>query len=999
MPRVRHGGSAVSKGVTAVAELVAAAVLAYFGDYKDAAALAAAAFSTWQAGQHEKQAKNAYNASLRDRYAMIRSSTAPRNLVFGRCRVSGPMFFGASYGTDNEHLTFCVALAAHEIDAVEAVYFDDKLLTIDGSGNVIGVQLHESFSISTSGATVTIQKTPTSGSVTASARYGDNVVPLTVSVTGTSVTVSGATAGVTGQLDVYYKPSPDPYAPSGYVQRSYAFTVTSSSQTFTLPNVDSNGKPISAPSPSDVHATYRITSQYADDALTVSTFTVTGYSVACTGLTVGRTIVFYYQTSEGATKARVRAYLGAPGQAADATMITNLPSTWTSNHKASGVAYLVVELDYDQDAFIGGVPNVSAVVRGMKCFDPRTGTTAWTENPALHARALATHAFGGRLPTSAIDDTSVIAAANACDVSATYVVGTATHVRPIYKAGYSYTCDRKPVDGLNDLCQAMGGSWVWSDGQLRLFAGTYVTPNPLTLDETWLSDDESPQIRAGLARQDLVNTVTSSYADQYQDFVVVPAPKISPSAYVTTDGAVLSQNVDYPAVTFSGQAQYLSSCMLRRQRLGLMVKLRCNYRAWQVQARDVQLVTLARFGWVNKPFEVLEDSWAADGSIELTLQATDPSIWSMDAGFSASLVTPNTLMPQPWGIQQIANLAATSGDATLIRQADGTVVPQIQVTWDAITDGRVLQGGYVEIRYWRMGDSADTYSTIKALGTDTQAFLPGVRVGSQYVIVARAASVVTQSLWTAQIFITVSGKTNAPANVTNLTAIEVYGAIVLTWDQPANFDYARTELRRGASWAAGVPLTGSLPTYVRGVSYHWAWPAIGSYTVWAAHYDTSGNASASPASLSVTVDSAINLNESQVATATGVTITKAKHSPDGETFRDNVISISYTPAQNCNAVLSVSGVASYTTGAANAFAQLLGGVYISGSFTSTGDCLNMYLKSGVATQSGTGISGSRTFALTGGTPYVFKFLACKFDSTDTASVDSIEMRLTVNKNI
>jgi hypothetical protein len=999
MLRAALGGSAVSKGVQAVGELIGAAVAAYFGDYKDAAALAAAAFSTWQAGQKEKQAKNAYNQSLRDRYAMVRSSTAARQLVFGRCRVSGPVFFAKSYGPDDSKLVLCIALAAHEIDAVETVYFDDKPISIDGSGNVTGVQIHEAFSIASTGATVTIQKTPTAGSVTATARYGDNVVTLGVSVTGTSVTVTGALSGQTGQLDVYYKPNPDPYAPSGYTQRSTAFTVTSSSQAFTLPSVDSAGKPIAAPNPSDVHGIYRITSQYADDALTVSTFSVSGYTVTATGLTVGRTIVFYYQTANAITKARVRAYLGAPGQTADATMITNLPGTWTSNHKASGVAYLVVELDYDQDAFIGGVPNVSAVIRGMKCFDPRTSTTAWTENPALHARALAAHSLGGNLPAAMIDDASVITAANACDVSATYVVGSATHVRPIYKSSYSHTVDKKPIDGIEDLCQAMGGSWVWSDGQLRLFAGTYVTPNPLTLDETWLSDDMAPSIQAAAARQDLMNTVTASFPDQFQDYTVVPMPKIAPSTYIAADGAILAQNIEYPAVTFSGQAQYLASCMMRRQRLGLTVKLRCNYRAWQIQARDVQLVTLSRFGWVNKPFEVLEDSQTADGSIELTLQATDPSVWNMDAAFTALPINPNTLMPQPWGIPQLTNLVANSGDSTLIRQADGTVVPQIQVTWDAITDSRVLQGGYVEIRYWRMGDSADTYSTIKALGTDTQAFLPGVRVGSQYVIVARAASVVTQSLWTAQIFATASGKSNPPANVTSLTATEVYGAIILTWDQPTNFDYQRTELRQGASWAAGVPLLGSLPTYVRGVHYSWAWPAQGSYTVWAVHYDRSGNASATPASVAVTVDAGINIHDGQVQTATAVSITKAKHTPDGETFRDNIVSITYTPTQNCTAVLAVSGTASYTTGAANPFAQIRGGIYIAGSFSSGVDCFLRYINAGNAQADFTGVYGSQSFALTGGTSYTFKFLVCKWDTTDTATINNIEMRLDVIKGV
>lgn len=989
----------MSKGVQAGLELVGAAVAAYFGYYRLALALAAAAYSTEREAEQEQKAKNAYNASLRDRYAMIRSSTAARQLVFGRCRVSGPVFFAKSYGPDDQHLVMCVALAAHEIDAIEAVYFDDKLLSIDGSGYVTGVQLHEAFSIATTGATVTIQKTPTAGSVTATARYGENVVTLGVSVAGTSVTVSGALAGQTGQLDVYYKPNPDPYAPTGYVQRSYAFTVTSSTQSFTLPSVDSNGKPISVPNPSDVHATYRTTSQYADDALTVSTFSVSGYTVNATALTVGRTIVFYYQTAEGPTKARVRTYLGAPGQTADATMIANLPGTWTTNHKASGVAYLVVELDYDQDAFIGGIPNVSAVIRGMKCFDPRTSTTAWTENPALHARALATHSLGGTLPAAMIDDASVIAAANACDVSTTYTVGTANHIRALYRSAYSHAVDRRPIDGIQDLCQAMGGSWVWSDGQLRLFAGSYVTPNPLVLDETWLADDEAPSIQAAVARQNLTNTVTASFPDQFQDYTVVPMPKISPSAYVTTDGAVLSTNIEYPAVTFSGQAQYLASCMLRRQRLGLTVKLRCNYRAWQVQAKDVQLVTLSRFGWVNKPFEVLEDSMSADGSIELTLQATDPSVWNMDAAFTPLPINPNTLMPQPWGIPQITNLAATSSDATLIRQADGTVVPQIQVTWDVITDSRVLQGGYVEIRYWRMGDSADTYSTIKALGTDTQAFLPGVRVGSQYVIVARAASVVTQSQWTAQIFATAAGKSNPPANVTNLTATEVYGAIFLTWDQPANFDYARTELRRGASWAAGVPLTGSLPTYVRGVTYLWAWPALATYTVWAAHYDTSGNVSATPTSVSVTVDAGINIHDGQVATASAVSVTNASHVPDGETFRTNVVSLTYTPTQNCSAVLTVSGSASYTTGASNVSVQMKGGIYIAGASWVQTDCLNKYSKPGVSQADYTGINGSRTFSLTAGTSYTFKFLANKFDSTDVVTVDNIEMRLDVLKGV
>ena len=65
--------------------------------------------------------KDAYNASLRDRYVMVRGATEPRQLVLGRQRVSGPISFIGAYGTYSEHLVFVVALAAHEIDAVEAI--------------------------------------------------------------------------------------------------------------------------------------------------------------------------------------------------------------------------------------------------------------------------------------------------------------------------------------------------------------------------------------------------------------------------------------------------------------------------------------------------------------------------------------------------------------------------------------------------------------------------------------------------------------------------------------------------------------------------------------------------------------------------------------------------------------------------------------------------------------------------------------------------------------
>ncbi len=451
-----------------------------------------------------------------------------------------------------------------------------------------------------------------------------------------------------------------------------------------------------------------------------------------------------------------------------------------------------------------------------------------------------------------IDDASVIAAANICDTSTTYVVGGQTYVRPLYTAGYAYSCDAKPFDGLTNLCQAMGGDLVYADGMLRIWAGSYSTPIPLTLDETWLTDDQAVAVQPAPPRLSLVNSITATIADQYQAYRPVPLTPISPPAYVVEDGSILPQAVAYLAVTFAGQAQYISSCALRRDRQGLTLTVSCNLRAWQVQRFDVLPVSLARFGWVNKPFEVIEATWREDAAIQLTLKETAADIWAMDAGFSAADIAPNTNLPVPWGLQYPSNLAATSDNTTIMLQPDGTVVPRISITWDPITDSRILQGGSVEIRYWRMGDSIDSFHSVRAQGTDTQVYLTDITAGLSYLITARCNSVIAQSEWSPMFSVGAGGKSGAPSNVAGAAYALGAGRVHLSWTPCTDIDYKLTEVRVGASWAAGTAITARAED-----SYDWLKTTAGTYTLWFAHKNWSGIYSATPASLSVTVDSTV----------------------------------------------------------------------------------------------------------------------------------------------
>jgi len=66
----------------------------------------------------------------------------------------------------------------------------------------------------------------------------------------------------------------------------------------------------------------------------------------------------------------VKKHFGDPAQLADANLVADV-TQWTVDHKISGKAYLYVKLTFDSDVFTNGVPNISAITKGKKCYDPR----------------------------------------------------------------------------------------------------------------------------------------------------------------------------------------------------------------------------------------------------------------------------------------------------------------------------------------------------------------------------------------------------------------------------------------------------------------------------------------------------------------------------------------------------------------------------------------------------------------------------------------------------
>lgn len=685
--------------------------------------------------------RQAHNDNLRDRYVMGRSTITQRRIVLGRQRVSGNLAFLKSYGTNLGKIAWVLPLSAEEIDGVEAIYFDDEQVILDGSGNVTGVNRRELFSISSTGATFTLQSAPKSGSVSAVARYGTTVTTLGVSVVGKDVTVSGASSTLSGQVTISYQPETTAYLPTAAINATASiFTNGSGTGSVTLPN---------APLAGSAQAV-RLGNATIDtvDIDATALLSVVGNVATITGGAASVEYVVNYQYTE-TSRARIRIFTGAPGQVADPALIAALPGIWTSGHVGNGIAYLSGEFDYDPDAFPSSLPNVSALIRGSKVYDPRTGLTAWSENPALLTRHVATHPLGGRLAAARINDASFITAANVCDTSTAYVVNGRTYNRALYTAGTVLTSGTRADDVIQDLCEAMGGDRAFTDGQLRVKAGAWVTPLQ-TLDESWLiKEGGAVQSQRRRPVEEIANIITGAFADEENDYQVRDFPTVRSATYIAEDGEELPDDLDLNAITFSAQAQQVAAQRMRRKRFGRRISVTCNQRAFPVEWGDNIYVNLpTRYGFVNLPCEVLDVSFTIEGGIQLALEEIGPEIWAVSSSYAEVALRPNVFSPSPLEVPAVAGLAASSADAVQVRNADGTVVQRIRASWTAATSGAVLANdGGTEVRYGLASWPEAQWISRKAEGGATQIDLVGVQQGQVYLIKARHFNALVNGKW------------------------------------------------------------------------------------------------------------------------------------------------------------------------------------------------------------------------------------------------------------
>ena len=536
------------------------------------------------------------------------------------------------------------------------------------------------------------------------------------------------------------------------------------------------------------------------------TITVSGIGETVTELRIT------YETATLQPYVRIKKNLGSPDQLADPDLIADVPG-WTADHRLRGICYLYVRLEFDADIFPNGLPNIKALVRGKKVLDPRYGQSSWSENYALCVYDFLRDERGFGCADDEIDVSTVIAAANISDE----IVQTAEGIQNRYRCAGIVTLDKSPRDNLAEMATAGAGAIVLAGGVFRIFAGAYDVPT-VTLTE---DDLRGPvKVQARTSRKDLFNVVKGTFIDPTKSWQPSDFPPVRNAAYAVDDGEVIERDIELPFTTNATVAQRIAKIILERSRQGIVVEFPAKLSGFKLTAFSTVKVTLAKFGWTEKVFRVMDWKMSHDGGVDLVLNEEAPTVYDWSMGDATTVdPAPDTNLPNPYVVENMGQISAQSGEDQLIVSQSGTVISRIRLSWPAASEAALLQTGRAEFQY-KLASEGAWISLPQLTAAETSTFIAPVEDGRPYNIRGRFVSAlgVRSPDWSYAPVHTVVGKLQPPANMTGLSMTAMNGGANLTWDPAPDVDVrnggqARIRHTRDLlqpSWGSAIDIGGTI---------------------------------------------------------------------------------------------------------------------------------------------------------------------------------------------
>jgi len=490
--------------------------------------------------------------------------------------------------------------------------------------------------------------------------------------------------------------------------------------------------------------------------------------------------------------------------AVDGFMNAQLSSMGT-NDKFLGVAYVYMQMVFDAEAFGGGIPATSFLVKGKKCFDPRTNNTVFTQNPVLHIRDYLTNTeYGIRATSSEINDTTnaggFASAANTCDQNVTLADGSSTETRYTANGFTNFSADGNGV--IESLLSAMAGKMSYVNGKFNVFAGATQTPSLTVTDDDLL---DAVQVQTNPNAGNLYNSVKSIYVDSTQNYVAADAQVYQDTTFLNADTPTGESTANYkkqmevqlPFTVTNTMAQRLGRIALKSQRQTTSITLLTSLKFMRLQPNDWVYVTNTRLDYSQKVFEVISTNMEVISDDDVPILATRLELKEVASSvfdFATNDYTTGQSEGSDVGTGDYSVTAPTNLSLAQQNAIDGTTSKvDILVNWTNNASDKVT---LTEITYKLSTDSNYTSDFTAGKGVN-KASIPNVVVGSTYNVKIRHIDVNgVASSYTSAVNITIAAASTAPSTPTNLSASSSKGQILVSWTNPNNTDLRAVKVYR-----------------------------------------------------------------------------------------------------------------------------------------------------------------------------------------------------------
>ena len=553
----------------------------------------------------------------------------------------------------------------------------------------------------------------------------------------------------------------------------------------------------------------------------------------------------------------IEPHLGSDGQSASSLLSTL--SSWGSNHKLSGLAYLALKFKWNQDVF-GGIPKVQAKIKGKKVVTLASNlsesSATFSSNPAFCLLDyLRNTRYGKGLATTDIDLQSFYDASQVAVTQVTPYSG-ASDIN-IFDCNAVLDTSKKIIENTRILLRGCRGFLPYSSGKYKLVLETTGSAS-ITLTEDDIFGGYS---LASEDKNNKYNRVIVSFVNPDRNFQVdeVQFPPIDDSGLASADqhatmktadgGFLLEGRFDFQTLTSPYQAEEMAEVILRRSREALKFNINAGGNAYDLAIGDIVNITHASIGFSAKAFRVNSMSFNEDFTVGLNLIEHQDSHYTWATkGQVAS--TPSTNLPNPFSIQPPASVTLTD---EMIEYADGVVLTRLNIVIGASPDSFVQ---YYQVEAKKT--SEDNFKIISS-GTELRHEFLNVIDGENYTVRAKAINALGVSSTFTSATHTVVGATETPADVTDLS-VSLVGSnqMELSWTPVADLDISWYEIRfqnvtSGATWNESTPIAKVVRRKSNALVVN---AQIGSYCIKAV--DKLGNSSAEASIVSTNVSSLAN---------------------------------------------------------------------------------------------------------------------------------------------